>query len=207
MLVPGRRMDDGQEIRGHQRGAAYQPTIDIGLCEQLPGVVGLHAAAVQDRQRIGDSSIPLGHFATDEGMDLLGLLLAGGAAGTDRPDRLVGDHGVLEALGPDQVEHRGQLAGDDLLGLAGFTLLNPHTYMDTVLLVGSVGAQQAGAMKWYFTAGAASASGVWFATLGYGARLLGPLFERPVAWRVLDALIAAVMGTLGALLLWQVISA
>jgi len=80
-----------------------------------------------------------------------------------------------------------------LLQLAGFTLLNPHTYLDTVVLVGSVGAQQAGALKWHFTVGAASASSVWFASLGYGARLLAPWFRRPTAWRVLDAIVAVVM--------------
>ena len=89
-----------------------------------------------------------------------------------------------------------------LVQVAGFTLLNPHTYLDTVLLVGSVGAQQMGAMKWYFTAGAASASGVWFAGLGYGARLLAPWFQRPAAWRVLDGLVAAVMVLLAAGLVW-----
>jgi L-lysine exporter family protein LysE/ArgO len=76
-----------------------------------------------------------------------------------------------------------------------------------VVLVGSVGAQQAGVMKWYFTAGAASASGLWFAGLGYGARLLAPWFQRAIAWRVLDAIVAAVMAGLGSALLWQVFSA
>ena len=80
-----------------------------------------------------------------------------------------------------------------LLQLAGFTLLNPHTYLDTVVLVGSVGAQQAGALKWHFTAGAAAASGVWFASLGYGARLLAPWFRHARAWRLLDAGVALVM--------------
>lgn len=90
-----------------------------------------------------------------------------------------------------------------LVQVAGFTLLNPHTYMDTVLLVGSVGAQQMGAMKWYFTAGAASASGLWFTSLGYGARLLAPWFQRPAAWRMLDAVVALVMFVLAVGLVWH----
>lgn len=84
--------------------------------------------------------------------------------------------------------------------LAGFTLLNPHVYLDTVLLVGSVGAQQPGwAARSAFVAGAAGASALWFTTLGYGARWLAPVFARPRAWQALDALIGAVMLALA----WQ----
>ena len=83
-----------------------------------------------------------------------------------------------------------------------FTFLNPHVYLDTVLLVGSVGAQQPGTLRWFFAAGAVSASGLWFSALGYGARLLAPLFARPRAWQVLDAVIGATMLLLAALL-WQ----
>ena len=82
---------------------------------------------------------------------------------------------------------------------AAFTLLNPHVYLDTVVLVGSVGAQQ-GAYRWWFAAGAALSSAVWFSALGYGARWLAPLFEKPRAWQVLDALIGAVMLLLAGLL-------
>jgi L-lysine exporter family protein LysE/ArgO len=82
---------------------------------------------------------------------------------------------------------------------AAFTLLNPHVYLDTVLLVGSVGAQM-GAARWWFAAGAASASLLWFSGVGYGARLLAPLFARPRAWQVLDVIIGLVMLTLAALL-------
>ena len=85
---------------------------------------------------------------------------------------------------------------------AAFTLLNPHVYLDTVVLVGSVGAQQ-GAARWWFAAGASVASVVWFTALGYGARLLAPLFERPRAWQVLDALIGLTMLGLAAALAWR----
>ncbi|MGY1801844.1 LysE/ArgO family amino acid transporter [Blastococcus sp. SYSU D00922] len=76
------------------------------------------------------------------------------------------------------------------------TWLNPHVYLDTVLLLGSV-ADSRGGSRWWFAAGAAIGSIVWFSALGYGARLLRPLFARPAAWRVLDALIAVVMAALG----------
>ena len=83
---------------------------------------------------------------------------------------------------------------------AAFTLLNPHVYLDTVLLVGSVGAQM-GPARWHFAAGAAAASTVWFVALGYGARLLAPLFARPRAWQVLDLLIGLTMLAIAAMLL------
>jgi len=83
---------------------------------------------------------------------------------------------------------------------AGFTLLNPHVYLDTVLLVGSTGAQYAGSLKGWFVAGSALASALWFSALGYGARLLAPVFARPRAWQMLDALIGGTMLVLAALL-------
>jgi L-lysine exporter family protein LysE/ArgO len=86
---------------------------------------------------------------------------------------------------------------------AGFTLLNPHVYLDTVLLVGSIGARQPVDARAWFVGGAAAASGVWFASLGYGARLLAPLFARAAAWRALDSLVGATMLTLAALLARQ----
>jgi len=84
---------------------------------------------------------------------------------------------------------------------AAFTLLNPHVYLDTVLLVGSIGAQQPGALRAWFIAGASAASLLWFASLGYGARWLAPWFARPRAWQVLDGLIGVTMFVLSALLL------
>jgi L-lysine exporter family protein LysE/ArgO len=84
---------------------------------------------------------------------------------------------------------------------AAFTLLNPHVYLDTVLLVGSVGAQQPSAQQAWFVAGASSASGLWFGLLGFGARWLAPWFAQPKAWQVLDGLIGVTMWVLSALLL------
>ena len=83
---------------------------------------------------------------------------------------------------------------------AGFTLLNPHVYLDTVLLVGSTGAQYAGWLKLWFVAGATTASALWFVSLGFGARLLAPVFARPRAWQMLDGLIGGTMLVLAALL-------
>jgi L-lysine exporter family protein LysE/ArgO len=83
---------------------------------------------------------------------------------------------------------------------AGFTFLNPHVYLDTVLLVGSIGGREPAGLRPWFVAGAAAASCVWFSLLGFGARLLVPLFARPFAWRILDALVGLTMLVLAALL-------
>ena len=86
---------------------------------------------------------------------------------------------------------------------AAFTLLNPHVYLDTVLLLGSIGAQQPVALQNWFIAGASSASIAWFSLLGFGARWLAPWFARPKAWQLLDGLIGVTMFVLSALLLRQ----
>lgn len=82
-----------------------------------------------------------------------------------------------------------------MTGLA-FTFLNPHVYLDTVVLLGSLSAAHQGNARLAYGIGAAVASFVWFFGLGYGARYLAPLFARPSAWRVLDLLIGLVMALL-----------
>lgn len=82
-----------------------------------------------------------------------------------------------------------------LLTVAAFTWLNPHVYLDTMLLIGSLAnAHPAG--RWWVAGGAITASAVWFGALGGGARLLRPLFRRPFTWPVIDGTIAATMGVL-----------
>jgi L-lysine exporter family protein LysE/ArgO len=88
---------------------------------------------------------------------------------------------------------------------AAFTFLNPHVYLDTVLLMGSIGARQPADSRLWFVGGAALASGAWFTTLGFGARLLAPLFSRPRAWQVLDVLVGATMLVLAAALVRQAV--
>jgi len=84
-------------------------------------------------------------------------------------------------------------AGAVLVATLAVSLLNPHVYLDTVVLLGSVAGQYAGVARAWFALGACVASAVWFSGLGFGARLLAPVFERPLAWRVLDGLIGGVM--------------
>ena len=77
-----------------------------------------------------------------------------------------------------------------ILSCLGFTFLNPHVYLDTVIILGTLGNQHGPDGRWLFGAGAITASVIWFFSLAYGARRLAPLFRRPMAWRLLDALTA-----------------
>ncbi len=77
------------------------------------------------------------------------------------------------------------------------TFLNPHVYLDTVVLVGSLSAQYAGVERVAYGVGACLASFVWFFSLGYGARLLEKIFQKPSAWRVLDFAIGIIMALIG----------
>jgi L-lysine exporter family protein LysE/ArgO len=106
---------------------------------------------------------------------------------------------LRRALRPQVLRAAGEGGGSLKAALAAclaFTFLNPHVYLDTVLLIGSISATHEGAARAAFGVGAAAASFVWFFGLGYGARLLQPFFARPAAWRILDLLIAAVMATI-----------
>ena len=102
-----------------------------------------------------------------------------------------------EVLLPSQQEPQAVAAV--ALAVLGLTLLNPHVYLDTILLVGTIGASF-GADRWWFALGAAIASVVWFSGLGFGARMLSPLMARPVTWRILDAAIGVVMLTIAIVL-------
>lgn len=98
-------------------------------------------------------------------------------------------------------------SGKDDLGQAvaaclAFTFLNPHVYLDTVVLIGSLSATYSGAGRVAFGFGATFASFAWFFALGYGARHLAPLFARPSAWRALDGIIALIMWALAGSLIF-----
>ncbi|GGA92961.1 amino acid transporter [Brucella endophytica] len=107
---------------------------------------------------------------------------------------------------PEAMEARGKGAASLKAAVAtclALTFLNPHVYLDTVLLLGSLSARFEGADRIAYGAGAAVASFVWFFGLGYGARLLQPVFAKPAAWRILDCLIGFVMAGIGISLLRQ----
>ncbi|WP_155059913.1 LysE/ArgO family amino acid transporter [Streptomyces blattellae] len=115
-------------------------------------------------------------------------------------------YGALAArrvVRPGALKAEGEAAGSRrraVLTCLAMTWLNPHVYLDTVFLLGSVAADR-GSLRWTFGLGAACASLCWFAALGFGARLLSGLLARPAAWRILDGLVAATMIALGATLI------
>jgi len=119
----------------------------------------------------------------------VGFLLGYGLLAARRAVR--GGH--LEAAADRQLSTQAVLA----TALA-FTWLNPHVYLDTVMLLGSIASTHGSSGRWWFAAGACVASVGWFTALGFGARALTPLFRHPNAWRVLDGGIALVMLTLAA---------
>ncbi|SDS60622.1 LysE/ArgO family amino acid transporter [Microlunatus soli] len=124
--------------------------------------------------------------------------------------------GALVLLGYAALAIRRAVRGEslDLEGASGrrttlsaigtclaITWLNPHVYLDTVLMVGAVANSHGSPGRWWFAVGTLIGSLGWFAALGYGARLLRPLFRKQRAWRILDSLIAAIMISTAAKLL------
>lgn len=92
-------------------------------------------------------------------------------------------------------------AKEIILIIMGISLLNPHVYLDTVVLIGGLAAGYGEQGKYIFGLGAMIASFCWFFALGYGARLLAPFFQKPKSWQILDFLIALIMWAIAASLL------
>ena len=105
------------------------------------------------------------------------------------------EHALEPTSGPG-----GSMAGAVLTCLA-FTWLNPHVYLDTVILLGSISTQYQ-PHESSFAIGAMTASFVFFFSLGYGSRLLAPLFKRPAAWKVLEFVVGVTMTMIAVSLLW-----
>ncbi|MEB4614789.1 LysE/ArgO family amino acid transporter [Leucobacter sp. M11] len=103
---------------------------------------------------------------------------------------------------PQALDAAGEGGGRSLAAVLGawaaITFLNPHVYLDTVLLLGSIGTAQGEPGKWWFAAGAALASLVWFTALGFGARYLRRFFASPRSWQFLDLGVAVIMFALAA---------
>ena len=109
--------------------------------------------------------------------------------------------GKLKTEG-SSTDHGGKRLGTVIGATLAVSLLNPHVYLDTVVLLGSLSAQYPAEQRVLFVAGAYTASALWFFGLAYGARLLAPLFAKPVAWRVLDIAIGVIMWWIAASLIW-----
>jgi L-lysine exporter family protein LysE/ArgO len=155
--------------------------------------------ALSDALLIGLGVAGLGAIIAGSGL-LIALVTLGGAA-------FLAVYAVMalgRAISPSALHAArtapGSLKAAVLMCLA-FTFLNPHVYLDTVLLVGGLSGRYEGTARLAFAIGAMSASFIWFFGLGYGARVLEPLFAKPSAWRVLDGLIALVMAALSVSLL------
>ena len=84
------------------------------------------------------------------------------------------------------------------------TFLNPHVYIDTLILIGSIAGQYPETERLGFAIGAALASMIWFYSIGYGARILTPFFQKQVSWKILDVLIGTVMCVIAGSLIWPV---
>lgn len=117
----------------------------------------------------------------------------------------------FKAIGKNEVMDTGYYGGKSslksvILGTLAITLLNPHVYLDTVVIIGGIAGTLEDQHKVAFLLGTLTASCVWFYSLGYGARLLAPIFKKPMTWRVLNFLIGCMMLFIGYQLIMFVIN-
>ncbi|MDA0259922.1 MAG: LysE/ArgO family amino acid transporter [Actinobacteria bacterium] len=101
---------------------------------------------------------------------------------------------VLNSAGEASANKKGVV-----LTVLALTFLNPHVYLDTVILLGSI-SNQFGSDKWFFVTGAIIASFLWFTSIGFGAKSASRFMSRPIFWKILDSLIAAIMLSIAAFL-------
>ncbi|GAB3488956.1 LysE/ArgO family amino acid transporter [Flexivirga lutea] len=113
-----------------------------------------------------------------------------------------GIRSLLAARHPSALENGIPVARRSVAAVAlTITFLNPHVYLDTVLMLGNIANQQGSAGRWWFAVGACLGSVAWFTTIGYGARFASRWMRRPQTWRVLDLLVGVTMLTVALLLL------
>ena len=106
------------------------------------------------------------------------------------------------ALKKEVLNSAGEASADRksvILTVLALTFLNPHVYLDTVILLGSI-SHQFGSDKWFFVLGAMLASFIWFTAIGFGAKSASKFMSRPIFWKILDSIIAAIMLSIAALL-------
>ena len=99
----------------------------------------------------------------------------------------------LNPVGMEIEEKEEESRGKTILTALAFTYLNPHVYVDTLLLIGGASSRYAGNEKMAFGIGAATASFIFFFSLGYGAKLMSPILNNPSSWKVIDLVIASMM--------------
>ena len=156
--------------------------------------------SISDALLIGAGVLGVGLFLSE--MDELAIWMSIGASIFLI---LYGCLRVKSALNPKGLEVSDDESQDlwptILAGLA-FTYLNPHVYVDTLLLIGGASSNYAGDEKLMFGIGAATASFVFFFSLGYGAKRLSPILNNPESWKIIDLFIAGVMFTVAVILLF-----
>ncbi len=184
-------------------GAQNAFVLRQGIRREHIGVIIL-ICALSDALLIAAGVAGLGALITQLGWLLLIIQLGGGAFVIAYGVRAVIRATKTETLSVDNSTNTITL-GAAVLTILTFTYLNPHVYLDTVLLLGSI-ASTHGAERWWFGIGAMLGSVAWFCALGFGARWLAPLFRKPLSWRILDGAVALVMFYLGASLLYGFIT-
>ena len=179
-------------------GAQNAFVLRQGLRREHVGIIVLFCAAA-DAILIAAGVMGMGQALGERAGLAQALALAGAVFlayyGFQALRRAIGAHRLQAKPNGEGMSRRAAL-----IQVVAFTLLNPHVYLDTVLLMGSIGAQQAAPMRSWFVLGASTASVCWFSLLGFGARRLAPWFARPKAWQILDAVIGVTMFILTALL-------
>lgn len=179
-------------------GAQNALVLRMGLARTHVGAVVL-LCTLSDALLVAAGVFGFGALVARSPAALELLRLAGGAfllwCGARALRRAWAGDARLQAAGA-----RGGVAAA-LGSAAALTWLNPHVYLDTVVLVGGVGAQLDAGSRVPFAAGAMLASAMWFTLLGYGAAALAPRLAHPLTWRVVDAAVALVMFGIGAQLL------
>ena len=179
-----RQAVSGQHVRACVAWCVFSDAMLIAI-----GVAGM-------AQVLGDSPTLAYYLSLGGAIFLLAYGLMALWRMATAPDASLGATADAEGApsGGAQIARRGLLS---VLGaLVVITLFNPHVYLDTVVLVGSIGARQEGMLKWIFVLGAACASLFWFVGLAQAGKRMQKLFANPMAWRILDGLTGVMMLTL-----------
>ncbi len=107
---------------------------------------------------------------------------------------------TLEA---DKTHQRVRRVWQEILFISALTLLNPHVYIDAMVLLGSISTHFHGIGRFYFGAGAITASFIWFFSLVYASGFLSPIFQKPRAWQILDIIVGLIMCGIALTLIWS----
>ncbi len=105
-----------------------------------------------------------------------------------------------------KIEHVQRPLKAVILTTLAVSILNPHVYLDTVVLLGSISTNYEGTGRYYFGMGAACGSLIWFSSLALCGKLLAPYFTNPLAWKILDAIVCLIVWSLATFLAWQMLS-